>query len=220
MWNLWALKLSHTVKSKEISAENLILYSLGPGYMEPKTQIKVTDNNQQDFHNHVYSHRLELINLSTIPAGNFVVVDAYRGQQYREQFPQARITVLETLDNAKQFRLRKNQFDYLIDARNHNQISWPKMPRDNSVVILDQVLMLKYLTVQEIRDTLENMCTLYDPCRVIFRSFIWFIDDNRLQERLDQLCMIRLKNYVVKKFLYNTELGTLEIDFIRKKLLA
>lgn len=188
--------------------------------MEPKTQTKVTDNNRQDFHNYVYSHRLELINLSTILAENFVVVDAHRGQQYREQFPQACITVLETLDNAKQFRLQKNQFDYLIDSRNHNQISWPKMPRDNSVVILDQVLMLKYLTVQEIRDTLENMCSRYDPCRVIFRSFIWFIDDNRLQERLDQLCMIRLKNYVVKKFLYNTELGTLEIDFIRKKLLA
>ena len=188
--------------------------------METKTQTKVTDNNRQDFYNYVYSNRLGLLNLSAIPAENFVVVDAHCGQQYREQFPQVRITVLETLDNAKQFRLQKNQFDYLIDSRNHSQISWPKLPETNSVVVLDQVLMLRYLTVQEIRDNLENMCTLYDPCRVIFRSFIWFIDDNRLQERLDQLCMIRLKNYVVKKFLYNTELCTLEIDFIRKKPLT
>jgi hypothetical protein len=188
--------------------------------MEIKTQTKVTDSNRQDFYNSMYSHQVDLINLNTIPAENFVVVDAFRGQQYREKFPQAHIIVLETLSNAKQFRLQKNQFDYLIDSRIFNQISWPQLPKTNNVVILDQVPMLKYLTVQEIKDTLEAMCLRYHPGRVIFRSLVWFIDDDRLQERLDQLCMINIKNYVVKKFYYDTGPGTLEIDFIRKKILT
>lgn len=186
--------------------------------MEIKTQTAVTDTNRQDFFNSVYSSKLQLIDLAAIPGQNFVIVDSHRGRQYREQFPQINITVLETLDNIKQFKLQKNQFDYIIDSRIHHKISWPRLPKNHSVVVLDQVPMLKYLTVQEIKDNLENMCSLYDPCRVIFKSLVAFIDDDRLQERLDQLCMIRLKNYVVKKFLYDTEQGTLEVDYIRKKV--
>ena len=180
--------------------------------MEEKLQTKVTLENQKDFYQSLYSTDRPLIDLKEIVADQYLLVDCC-GQQYCENYPDLNIITLETITTAKQFNFTKDQFDYLIDNRVFNKLSWPKISTKNCVVIFDHSPLFKYLTVAEIINELDVVSTRYNPNTILLQSSLFFIDDRRLSDRFYNLVNIKIKNYVVEKFYYDTLTTELMIQF-------
>ena len=150
--------------------------------------------------------------MPTICASQYILVDS-DGHRYRQTYPNLNITVLTTITTAKQFNFTKDQFDYLIDNRVFNKLSWPKISTKNCVVIFDHSPLLKYLTVAEIINELDVVSTRYNPNTILLQSSLFFIDDRRLSDRFYNLVNIKIKNYVVEKFYYDTLTTKLMIQF-------
>ena len=184
--------------------------------MEEKLQTKVTSENQTDFYQSLYNSNRPLIDLKKIVADQYLLVDC-RGQQYCKNYLDLNIVTLETITTVKQFSFTRDQFNYLIDNRVFNKLSWPKISTKNCVVIFDHSPLLKYLTVAEIINELTTVSEKYSPNTILLQSSLFFIDDNRLTDRFYNLVDIQLKNYVVEKFYYDTTVTELTIQFKIKK---
>ena len=185
--------------------------------METKLQTKVTLENQKDFYQSLYSIDNPFVDLNEIPADQYLLVDC-RGPEYCKKYPNLNIITLETMTTAKQFGLSRDQFNYLIDNRVFNKLSWPKISTKNCVIIFDHSILFKYLTVSEIVNELETVSDQYCPSIILLRSSLFFIDDNRLTDRFYNLVNIQIKNYVVEKFYYDTPTTELMIQFKIKNL--
>lgn len=186
--------------------------------METKLQTKVTPENQKEFYQKLYNADKPLIDLTQISADKYVLIDC-RGQEYRLQYPDLDITVLETFLTAKQFKLSTDHFDYLIDNQIHNKIGWPKInfnAVDKCAIVFDHSPLLRYLTVSEIIESLQALSEKYCPYTILIKSSLFFIDDDRLKDRLCNLVNIQIKNYVVEKFYYDTQTTELLIQFKTK----
>jgi hypothetical protein len=96
-----------------------------------------------------------------------------------------------------------------IAAKRH----WPKISTTDCAVIFDHSPVLKYLTVPEIINVLETVSDRYCPAIILLRSSLFFIDDCRVNDRFYNLVDIKIKNYVVEKFYYDTPTTELMIQF-------
>jgi hypothetical protein len=181
--------------------------------METILQTKVTTENQNEFYKSLYHVDKNLVALPTICADQYVLVDC-DGRQYCAQYPNLNITVLTTITTAKQFRLPRNQFDYLIDNQIFNSIKWPTLSIKNKcAVIFDYSPLIKYLTVPEIVTILETIANQYRPGVILIRSLLFFIDDDRMSDRFYNLINIKVDNYVVEKFCYDATSGEFLVQF-------
>tara|TARA_R110000822_G_scaffold14173_8_gene50148 strand:+ start:1370 stop:1942 length:573 start_codon:yes stop_codon:yes gene_type:complete len=180
--------------------------------MEEKLQTKVTLENQKDFYWSLYSTGRSLIDLKKIVADQYLLVDC-RGQQYCKNYPDLNIITLETITTAKQFNFTKDQFNYLIDNQVFNKLNWPKISTKNCVVIFDYSPLLKYLTVLEIVNELEKVSVRYSPNTILLQSSLIFVDDHRLLDRFYNFVNIKIKNYMIEKFCYDTHTAELIIQF-------
>jgi hypothetical protein len=187
--------------------------------MEEKLQTKVTLENQKDFYQSLYGTDRSLIDLKKIMADQYLLVDC-RGQQYCKIYPELNIVTLETLSTAKQFGFTRDQFDYLIDNQIFNKLGWPKISTKNCVVIFDHSPLLKYLTVTELVNELNKVSQQYSPRTILLQSSLFFIDDSRLKDRFYNLVDIKVNNYVVEKFYYDTQTIELIIQFKIKNVNA
>lgn len=180
--------------------------------MEQKLQTKVTLENQKDFYQSLYKADRTLVDLTQLPVIEYLLVDCNQ-EQYCKKYPNLNIVVLATLSTAKQFNLSQEQFDYLIDNQIYNDLHWPKIPTTDCAVIFDHSPLLKYLTVTEIINVLETVSVQYCPATILLRSSLFFIDDCRMADRFYNLVDIKIENYVVEKFYYNTLTTELMIQF-------
>jgi hypothetical protein len=180
--------------------------------MEQKLQTKVTLENQKDFYQSLYKGGRTLVDLDQLPVTEYLLVDCDRSL-YQKKYPNLNIVLLSTLSTAKQFNLDRTQFDYLIDNQVYNNLHWPKISTTNCAVMFDHSPMLKYLTVPEIITVMETVSTQYRPAIVLLRSSLFFIDDDRLADRFYNLVDIKIKNYIVEKFYYDTPTTELMIQF-------
>jgi hypothetical protein len=180
--------------------------------MAQKLQTKVTVENQKDFYQSLYQLGRTLVDLSQLPVIEYLLVDCDQ-EQYRKKYPNLNIVLLATLSTAKQFNLSREQFNYLIDNQIYNDLHWPKIPTTNCAVIFDHSTVLKYLTVPEIITVLETISDRYCPAIIMLRSSLFFIDDCRMTDRFYNLVDIKIENYVVEKFYYDTLTTELTIQF-------
>jgi hypothetical protein len=180
--------------------------------MEQKLQTKVTVKNQKDFYQSLYQVGRTLVDLNQLLVSEYLLVDCDQ-EQYRKKYPNLNSVFLATLSTAKQFNLSREQFDYLIDNQIYNNLHWPKIPTTNCAIIFDHSLVLKYLTVPEIINVLETVADQYCPAIILLRSSLFFIDDCRVNDRFYNLVDIKIENYVVEKFYYDTPTTELMIQF-------
>jgi hypothetical protein len=178
--------------------------------MEQKLQTKVTPENQKDFYRSLYKNSRTIVDLDQLPVSEYLLVDCNQ-EQYRKKYPNLDIVLLTTLSTAKQFNLSRDQFDYLID--NRNDLHWPKIPTTSWAVIFDYSILLKYLTVPETINVLEDVSVHYSPAIILLRSSLFFIDDYRSVDRFYNLVDIKIDNYVIEKFYYDTPTTELMIQF-------
>jgi hypothetical protein len=184
--------------------------------MQTESQTKITPSNQKQFYQATYQVDNPLIDLPAHGADQYLLIDC-RGQDYKNKYPELDIVILETIFTAKQFQLGRDKFDYLIDSRTHNAPTWPKITTKNCMLVFDHSPILKYLTVEEISSVLESCTRMYQPSVVLLVSSLFFVDDDRMRDRLDGLVGIKIKNYVVEKFSYDTKKIELIIQFRLKK---
>jgi hypothetical protein len=180
--------------------------------MEQKLQTKVTVENQKDFYQSLYRGDRTLVDLRQLPVIEYLLVDC-DPEQYRKKYSNLNIVLLATLSTAKQFNLSRAQFDYLIDNQIYNNLHWPKIPTTTCAVIFDYSPLLKYLTVPEIITVLETISDRYRPAIILLRSSLFFIDDCRMADRFYNLVDIKIENYVVEKFYYDTPTTELMMQF-------
>jgi hypothetical protein len=180
--------------------------------MEQKLQTKVTLENQKDFYQSLYRNDRTLVALDQLLVTEYLLVDCNQ-EQYCKKYPNLNIVLLTTLSTAKQFNLSRDQFDYLIDNQIYNNLHWPKIPTTNCAIIFDHSPVLKYLTVPEIINVLETVSDRYCPAIILLQSSLFFIDDCRVNDRFYNLVDIKIKNYVVEKFYYDTPTTELTIQF-------
>jgi hypothetical protein len=180
--------------------------------MEQKLQTKVTLENQKDFYQSLYKGNCTPVALDQLPVTEYLLVDCNQ-EQYCKKYPNLNVVVLATLSTAKQFNLSREQFDYLVDNQIHNNLHWPKISTTNCAIIFDHSPVLKYLTVPEIINVLETVSDRYCPAIILLRSSLFFIDDCRVNDRFYNLVDIKIKNYVVEKFYYDTPTTELMIQF-------
>jgi len=113
-------------------------------------QSKITEQNKTELMRSIYpvmqEGRESLIDI-TQETNDIIAVDCC-GWNYSQVF-QKKIIMLETLLNAKYFKLGLECFTKLIDDRD-NTLVWPKLPNiSNPVVLLDRSNILRYCTMPD-----------------------------------------------------------------------
>ena len=187
--------------------------------METKQQTKITEQNKNNFFLTVYHHQTktkdQLVNLDSLKESVIILVDCC-GWHYKKLFPHKSIIGFETIKTVKNFVLDKTYFDRLIDNQTDNRIGWPGVVADNYAVVFDCSPLLKYRTVDQIYDILNNVANKYAPGTILLEQSLVFIDDSRLVDRFYNLTKLAINGYVVTKFNYDTDVMHLSMRFQKK----
>jgi hypothetical protein len=185
--------------------------------MEIKLQTQVTEQNRAQFYQTLYSQQLDskqqLIDLEKF-SNECILVDCC-GWHYRNLFPHKKIIALETFKTAKQFKLGLDQFDKLIDDQSDQQITWPDLHLAGSALIFDRSPILKYRSIGNLSSTLNSAVDRYNAKHLILNTSTTFIDDHRLTDRFYNMVEIRIPNFTVREFAYNTSTNKLLIQWTR-----
>ena len=185
--------------------------------MEIKSQTQVTEKNRAQFYQTLYSQQLDskqqLINLEKFP-NECILIDCC-GWHYRNLFQHKKIISLETFKTAKQFNLGIDRFDKLIDDRTDLQITWPELDLIDATLVFDRSPILKYRNIDNLTDILTAAIGQYKAKHLILNMNIMFIDDDRLTDRFYNMTEIRILNFTVREFAYNTSTNKLFIQWTR-----
>lgn len=185
--------------------------------MENMKQPKIDDQNRKTFYSTVYPMVNEnadtLLDISS-EINRIIFIDCC-GWYYNKVFNKDEI-MLETFFVVKNYQLSQNQFTKLIDDRN-DKIVWPSLPAIlDPVVILDRSPILKYRTVPELKSILLDIVHYYNPVKLIIRGHLQFIDDSRLQDRIQSWSdLFNVSKYVTVKFYYDTDSMRYELTIKR-----
>ena len=182
-------------------------------------QTQVTDRNRDQFYKRVYSQQLEgkdsLINLNAITNSNIIAVDCC-GWHYKELFPTKNVLSIDPLKTALEFKLPKDKIFKLVDNRNDQHWVWPKLEVSDCAIVFDRSPMLKYLTVDQLNATLNEVQRIYQPEFVIVKLKLMFVDSSRLVDRFYDIASIRITDSIVSRFHYNSDIDLLDICFRKK----
>lgn len=174
--------------------------------MVPPKQTAVTDQNQRQFYQNVYRQQLhsksKLVQLDQHPADCYIMVDCC-GWHYKNIWTQCNVLSIETESSIKSFGLQSESFDGTIDDSDLSSITWPVLPADNCVLIFDRPLVLKYLTESALLSIVNSAAAYYNAKKVVVRIDPNLLDDSRLKDRFDNVCQLKLPQYVVHQFNYS-----------------
>jgi hypothetical protein len=186
--------------------------------MDITLQTKVSDINRSQFYKQVYRQQFDtkqfLVDLD-IFTNECILVDCC-GWHYRDLFPTKRITSLETIKSALQFKLDRSKFTKLIDNQKDSYIGWPELNVVDPVLVFDRSPMLKYQTVDNLVKLLSTAVEKYNASQLVVNLDTLFVDDNRLQDRFYNLAAITIPNFVVREVLYKIDSSKLFMQFKRK----
>ena len=180
-------------------------------------QSKITEQNKTEFMRGMYpvvqEGRESLIDI-TQETHDIIAIDCC-GWHYSQVF-QKKLIMLETLLNAKYFKLDPECFTKLIDDRSDTLV-WPKILNiSNPVVLLDRSNILRYRTMPELKSVIQDIVACYTPSKIIIRGRLAFIDDSRLRDRLHTwFDFFPIDNYITTKFLYDTTTMMYVVDLKR-----
>lgn len=185
--------------------------------MEIKSQTRVTEQNQKEFFANVYPQttksKSDLIQLDNYKVDSFIMADCC-GWHYKTFWPDLTIIGLETLNTIKEYKLDRSRFQGMIDSRDYYNIKWPTVSANNSALVFDHSVILKYRTVDNVVDVITDAAETYQPQIIIFEASTLFIDDLRFDDRITSLSKILVPGYVVTSFVYDTM--TLKISYKKK----
>lgn len=185
--------------------------------MQNMRQSQITEHNKTHVMRAMYpviqEGRESLIDI-TQETNDVIAIDCC-GWHYSQVF-QKKLIMLETLLNAKYFKLGLEYFTKLIDDRD-NTLLWPNIPNiSNPVVLLDRSNILRYRTMTELKSIIQNIVTCYTPSKIIIRGRLEFLDDSRLGDRLHTwFDFFPIDNYITVKFLYDTTTMIYSVDLKR-----
>lgn len=162
----------------------------------------------QEFYQQIYVVQTlpkhELINLHEFSTDRAVIVVDSCGWYYQQMFPQHKIHRVEGLTTCKNMKLARDQVDTVFDDRS-DLPSFPKINFSNSVLILDHSVLLKYRTPEEIKTILETLTATTLCSDICLRIALLYSNDNRFQNRLNQIVKIVPEGYAVVKFDMNLD---------------
>lgn len=178
-------------------------------------QTAITNNNRKLFHKSFFKQLNqeveELINIENYQ--NLILIDS-AGWHYENSFNK-KLTKLETILTAKNFKLDQTKFDALIDDRNRDNLIWPNVNLLDSVLVFDRSQVLKYRTIEQLNVILKQAVDQYCPIKIILRLNLTFIDDNRFVNRIQNLSCLEIKNYRVEKFMFDLMSDIFYAEFSR-----
>jgi hypothetical protein len=176
-------------------------------------QTTITDENRQDFYNLVYKQsRHNITPLIDISMHDLPIMVDCLGKHYEEHFNK-KVYKLETLTSVKNFKLPIDYFDRLIDDQKEQDIGWPEVKLNKSVLIFDRSPLLKYRSVDDLHKILTQTSNKYTPTKIILRLNLTFIDDNRFDNRIKNLSQLELDRYRIEKFSYDVKNDLLYIEY-------
>lgn len=175
-------------------------------------QTQTNDDNRALFYQQCYGvlsdtkERLFDIQDNTM---DVVAIDCC-GWYYQKIFDRPVIS-LETVNNAKQFRLTRDQFTKLVDDNKPIPL-WPKLAlKQDCLVILDRPLILKYRSLQDFTTIVQDICNQYQPKKLYVRGNLQFIDDSRIVDRFYHWFQFKINGWVITKFVYDADATTYDI---------
>lgn len=169
-------------------------------------QTKVTNANRLAFYQQLYPMQSEdmstLMDITDV-SGPIITIDCC-GWRYRDVFKKE-IIMIETVTAAKQFALDKSKFTRLVDDRDGPGPSrWPNVDAPGCLLLLDRSPLLKYKTLKQIQDLVQNLTNHYQPNLVRLRGDLMFVDDPRLCDRFYNWTNFQIFGYTIQRFLYDT----------------
>lgn len=186
--------------------------------MEPKLQTTVSDQNRHDFLKGVYPQltqsKNQLVPLDQISATSFIMADCC-GWHYKSLWPDRTIIGLETFHSIKNFKLDPLKFQAVIDDRDYADIKWPNLEVEDCALIFDQSPVLKYRNVNSIVDVMSTAAKQYSAKCIVFNFSTLFIDDSRLDDRINSLSKLLVPDYIVTEFLYTVTNITIKFKKIQ-----
>ena len=186
--------------------------------MQSVKQLHISNTNKQEFYKSLHPvlgcDKTQLFDLDNEHT-QIIAIDCC-GWYYKKIFNRE-IIMLETLTKVKDFELDRTQFTKLIDDRN-NDLVWPGLlDTEQSVIVLDQTTILKYKSVQEITSIVGNICSHYNPLKIFLRGRLQFVDESAMIDKFYTWFQFSIPNYVIVKFLYDTDNMNYEIRLKKKE---
>jgi hypothetical protein len=187
--------------------------------MDTKQQSKITEQNKNTFFQKIYHHqnnsKEQLINLDELRESTIIIIDCC-GWHYKKLFPYKSIIALETFWTVKNFELDSTYFDQLFHFQSSAYVNWPSVPTDECAVVLDRSPLLRYQTTEQLSCILHSIKNKYSPDCIAIEQMLIDIDDSRLVDRFYNIAKLKIDNYLVDQFNYNTNTMRVSIRFRKK----
>lgn len=181
-------------------------------------QTQVTDQNRDQFYQRVYPQQLcskqQLVNLNLFDVKNVVAIDCC-GWYYRKLFLEKTVLFVDPIKTALDFKLPKDKIYKLVDNRKDDVLVWPKFEVSDCIVLFDRSPILKYKSLSQLTSVFDTVVNTYQAQFLVVRLSTVFVDSNRLTDRFYDLASLKVKNFVVKQFDYNTYSNELYVCFER-----
>jgi hypothetical protein len=182
-------------------------------------QTQVTDQNREQFYRQMYPQQMDssqqLINLDCLPSPDVIAIDCC-GWHYKNLFPEKHVLSVDPIKTATEFKLPRQHVYKLFDNRVDQTPVWPRVQSNNCAVIFDRSPMLKYRSVDQLMEILNQVQQAYQPKNLFVRLNLMFVDSARLQDRFYDLATMQVNHTVVKTFEYHAELDQLSMCFGKK----
>jgi hypothetical protein len=122
-------------------------------------------------------------------------------------FPNLDIVQVEGLSTCKNYQLNKTQVDKIFNDINQ-QLKFSNMHYPGSILVMDHANFLKYRSVSQLNQLLNELTQNIQPKEVYIRMSTATMGDFRLHDRIKDLVNIVPVNYITSTFSYCNSLLT------------
>lgn len=189
--------------------------------------FKAINRNPNAFYRRTYPvismEKNELINISELYRGKKIIAVDCAGWHYQNIFSDSDVYRLEGVYVCKNVSMDKSKFDRLYDDKDVDNLKFPVLNFENTVLLLDHSPMLKYRTGPELNKVLEDLVRSTDPDIIHLRLPLVTTNDFRLGDRFTELTTIVPAGYITTMFNFNlstTEKPMLTAKFTKIKKYA
>jgi hypothetical protein len=162
---------------------------------------KMIARNRDRFRDHVYPvmqmSAAELIDLNQFEFDRPIVMIDCCADYYRECFPENRIIRVEGVFGCKNYKYDLKTVDHIFDDKVFEHAKFPAISYQDSVVIMDHSLFIKYRTGAELLELMTTITNNMQPSVVILRHHSFAFNEYRFGNRLLELLSMVPTQYVM-----------------------
>lgn len=171
--------------------------------MDIRHQTQVPTEGRIQYYQYVYPAQTEgkdkLIQIDQLASSHIIMIDSC-GWYYKQCWPDLHVTSIENSETIRNFKLPDSYYDKIVDLQPGAPISWPVINISDCTLVFDRCVFLRYINVNDLCAALSSAAIAYDPQSIVLSINPTFIDDNRIEERINSLSQIRVSGYVIDTF--------------------